>query len=128
MSIPFPRCAWPATLDERGPKEDPSILLAGSAEIGNAPARIIAIRISRTLRCAPDYRQDVPAGIYQWNNLDTGLETFLENAEDLTAELSDALGEHVPSIVQLEPGAYMLWILLLAPRADSPHDRAPSPE
>ena len=115
MSIPFPPCVWPATLDERGPKEDPSILLTGTAKIGNAPARIIAIRISRTLRRTPDYRQDVPAGIYGVNDLDAGLETFLENAEDLTEELSDVLGEHVPSIVQLEPGAYMLWILPLAP-------------
>jgi hypothetical protein len=120
MSIPFPRCAWPATLDERGPTEDPSIVLTGTAEIGDALARIIAIRISRKLRSTPDYRRDVPAGIYCRNNLDSGLEAFLENAEDLTAELSDALGGHVPSIVQLEPGAYMLWILPLTPDAEFP--------
>lgn len=119
MSIPFPQCAWPATLDECGPKEDPFILLAGSAKIGNAPARIIAIRISRTLRCDPDYRQGVPAGIYGVNDLDAGLETFLENAEDLTEELSDVLGEHAPSIVQLEAGAYMLWVLPMAPGSAS---------
>jgi hypothetical protein len=106
---------YPARLDERGPKEDPSILLTGTAEIGNAPALVIAIRISRTLRRTPDYRQDVPAEMYGVNNIDAGLETFLENADDLTDELSDALGEHVPSIVQLEPGAYMLWLLPLAP-------------
>jgi hypothetical protein len=115
MSIPFPQCVYPATLEERGPKEDPSILLTGMAEIGNAPALIIAIRISRTLRSTPDYRQDVPAGVYGVNNIDAGLETFLENAEDLIDELSDALGEHVPSIIQLEPGLYRLSILPLAP-------------
>lgn len=116
MSIPFPRCAWPVTLDERGPKEDPSILLTGTAKIGDGVARIIAIRINQMLRSTPDYQQDVPARIYHSNNLDSGLETFLENVEDLTDELSDTLGEHVPSIVQLEPGAYMLWILPLTPR------------
>ena len=123
MPIPFPKCVWPTTLDERGPNEDPSILLIGMAEIGNAPAQIIAIRISRTLRHAPDYRQNVPAGIYDVNDLDKGLESFLENAEDLTDDLSDALGEHAPSIVQLEPGAYMLWILPLAPGSSSSFER-----
>ena len=128
MSIPFPQCVWPVALDECGPKEDPSILLTGTAEIGDAMARIIAIRISQTLRSTPDYQQDVPAGIYRSNNLDAGLETFLENAEDLTAELSDALGEYVPSFVELKPGAYMLWILPLTLGATSPFDRALSPE
>jgi hypothetical protein len=125
MSIPFPQCIYPATLEERGPKEDPSILLAGMAEIGDAPALIIAIRVSRTLRSTPDYRQDIPAEVYRVNNIDAGLETFLENSEDLTDELSDALGEHVPSIIQMEPGLYRLWILPLALGSASSFDKAP---
>ncbi len=128
MSVPFPSCVFPATLDEHGPKEDPSILLTGMVAIGNATALVIAIRISLTLRRTPDYRQDVPAEMYGVNNIDTGLETFLENADDLTAEFSDLLGEHVPSIVQLEPGAYMLWILPLAPDRGSAFDWARSPK
>lgn len=123
MPIPFPRCVWPATLDTRGPKDDPSILLTGSAEIGHAPALIIAVRISRIMRRTPDYRADVPADIYQMFNLDAGLETFLENAEDLTAELSDALGDHVPSVMQMDTGSYLMWILPLMSRTAPPFDR-----
>jgi hypothetical protein len=117
MPIPSPRCAWPATLDACGPQEDPSILLTGSAEIGDAPARIIAIRIGRMLRRVPDYRNDVPAEIYRTANLDAGLETFLENVEDLSAELSDVLGDYGPSVMHLDTGSYMMWILPLAPSA-----------
>jgi hypothetical protein len=84
--------------------------------------------IGRTLRNTPDYQPDVPTGIYRRNDLDSGLETFLENAEDLAAELNDALGEHVPSIVLLEPGAYMLWILPLTSDAEFLPDWALSPE
>jgi hypothetical protein len=122
MSIPFPPCVYPATLDERGPKEDPSILLTGMAAIGNAPALVIAIRISRTPRRTPDYRHDVPTKMYSVNNIDVGLKTFPGNSDDLTDEPSDALGEQVPSIVQLEPGTYMLWILPLTPDSGSAFD------
>jgi hypothetical protein len=118
MPIPFPRSAFPAMLEERGPREDPSILLTGPAEIGGASARIIAIRVSRSLRWTPDYKNAVPAESYRRARLDASLETFLENVEDLAVELSDELGDYVPSIMHLDAGFYMMWILPLRPDAE----------
>jgi hypothetical protein len=36
VPIRFPQSRWPAELMEEGPDDDPSILLSGSKEVGNA--------------------------------------------------------------------------------------------
>jgi hypothetical protein len=84
----------------------------GSAQIGDSSACLIAIRVNRML--------SQPAESHAIAKLDHELNAFLEAADRLAARLSDAFGTRVPSIVQLESGSYLLWILPLAPAPASP--------
>ncbi|HUN45355.1 MAG TPA: hypothetical protein VMU85_02495 [Stellaceae bacterium] len=111
MPVPCPACRWPTALEERGPAEDPSILLTGTASIGDALLQVVAIRIDPTLRWALDYKRGVAAASYKANALSATLETFLEESESIASELDELLGERRPSIVQLATGPYKVWIL-----------------
>ena len=92
-------------------------LLTGTAKIGDGVARIIAIRINQMLRSTPDYQQDVPARIYHSNNLNSGLETFLENVEDLTDRAERHASESTcRASSSWSPAHILLWILPLTPR------------
>jgi hypothetical protein len=80
ISLPAPR--WPSELLEDGPPDDPSILLGGAAEIGQAPHRILAMRINpNTL--AIDYRHDVDEEAYEDYQLEEMLDelTFMDDID-----------------------------------------------
>lgn len=111
MSVPCPSCQWPAVLEERGPSEDPSILLTGTARIGEAAVQVIAIRVDPTLRWTPGYRRDVAEGSYQAKGLNATLETFLEEFESTAAEFGELLGDGRPSLVELATGPYRIWVM-----------------
>ena len=111
MSVECPPCRWPALLEERGPPEDPSILLTGTARIGNTALQIVAIRINPALRFAPDYRREVPEGSYQANDLDEILETVLEEFEYVSSEFEELIEENRSTIVELATGRYVVCVI-----------------
>lgn len=110
MAISCLPCEWPAVLEERGPEEDPSILLTGKAHIGETPVQIVAIRVNPSLRWAPDYKETAE-GSYDANGLGTALETILEEFEFVASECAELLGERHPSIVELPSGPYKVWVM-----------------
>ena len=103
MPIRFPEPRWPVELLEEGPEEDPSILLGGVAEIGNARHRILAIRVSwRPI--SVDFRADLKKYIYA----DHDLELMLDELKSFCSL--------DPSVsVPLESGNY---IICMVPSAD----------
>lgn len=107
MAVQCPPLAWPSVLEESGPDEDPSILLTGTARIGATPVAVVAIRINSKFRGAPDYKDTLPAAVYE-----TGaLETILEELEYLTEEVSVLTGSAERSVVELDGGPYVMWVL-----------------
>ena len=99
MPIRFPEPRWPVELLEEGPEEDPSILLGGVAEIGNAQYRISAVRVSpRPLQV--DFRADLKKYVYA----DHELEVMLE-------ELSFFGSIDRSVVVPLESGNYVIWMV-----------------
>ncbi|MDA8107033.1 MAG: hypothetical protein M0015_00185 [Betaproteobacteria bacterium] len=102
---------WPEALEERGPAQDPSILLTGSARIGQVPVQVVAVRINPELVSTPDYRPDVDKAGYRKGALDTLLETILDESESLVAGLAELLGEGRSSIVPLPQGSYLVWVI-----------------
>jgi hypothetical protein len=111
MQVEFPSCQWPAVLDKRGPLEDPSILFTGAARIGDIALQVIAIRVKPALRWTPDYKASIPEDRYQVSNLDSAMETFLEEFEYIVSDFEELLGEFRPSILDLETGPYMVWVV-----------------
>ncbi len=111
MSIPCPACRWPSTLDERGPSEDPSILLTGTASIGDAAVQIVAIRIDPALRWSLGHRRGVAEDSYQAQGLNDILETILEEFESVTSDFAELLGESRSSVVDLATGPYRVWVI-----------------
>ena len=103
MPIHFPEPRWPVELLEEGPEEDPSILLGGVAEIGNARHRISAVRVSpRSLRV--DFRADLKKNVYA----DHELEVMLEELS-FFVNFFDSIDQSV--IVPLESGTYVIWMV-----------------
>ncbi len=99
MPIRFPEPRWPVELLEEGPEEDPSILLGGVAEIGNARHRISAVRVNlRPLRV--DFRADLKKYIYA----DHELEAMLD-------ELNFFGSIDQSAVVPLENGTYVVWMM-----------------
>jgi hypothetical protein len=111
MPVQCPPCQWPAALDERGPVEDPSILLTSRARIGDVTVQIVAVRVNPAIRWMPDYKSDVAQGAYEVDGLNVALETILEELESISSELADTLGETQPSTLELTTGAYMIWVM-----------------
>lgn len=111
MAVSCPPCSWPTVLEEKGPSDDPSILLAGIAHIGDAPIKIVAIRINSTLRPKLDCKPDVAESSYQAGDLDTVLGTVLEELEYLAAELGNLLGSNHLGAVELATGRYKVWAI-----------------
>jgi hypothetical protein len=109
MAVAFPDCKWPASLEEQGPPEDPSILLTGTAYIGDAVIKIIAIRVNLLRRATPDYRPDVPIAGYRDGGYATALDTILDEFEDVAAQLGEFFGEEHTNIVELPTGSYQIW-------------------
>jgi hypothetical protein len=111
MSIPFPNSTWPAVLDERGPSEDPSILLTGTARIGGAMVHLIAIRINPALRSTADYRFDVAEERYRQNELKGLIDMALEDLDALVGEFDELLAEDPLDVVEFAGHPYMIWLV-----------------
>ena len=111
MVVECPPCKWPSVLEERGPAQDPSILLIGAARIGETAVQVVAIRINATLRWSPDYRDGVADDTYRANGLDEALEGALEEFQSGAAELEEFLGASGSSVVELATGTYRMWVI-----------------
>jgi hypothetical protein len=111
MTIPCPAADWPAALEERGPPDDPALLLTGRVRLGGAELRLVAIRIDPTLRWSPDYRPDLPAAGYAADGLDAALEGVLEELGVLAEQLGEILGETADAVVMLTGQRYRIMVL-----------------
>jgi hypothetical protein len=82
MPVSLPVSRWPSELQEDGPPEDPAILLGGAAEIGQAPHRVLAMRINPST-LAIDYRKDVDEEVYDEYQLEEMLDelTFMDDID-----------------------------------------------
>ena len=99
MPIPFPTAQWPAELTEAGPDADPSILLSGSAKIGDAHHHVLAVRVSRS-NLQVDFRPDLDEEETYAGFL---LEEMLEELEFFDEFDRSAL-------VSLTSGDYVMWM------------------
>jgi hypothetical protein len=107
MPVQLPAPEWPSELVEAGPPEDPFILLSGPARIGDAPYRVLAVRVSpNTLGI--DYRYDLGEEVYADYQLDEMLDefTFLDDIDKSV-------------LVPIEHGHYVIWML---PSSDTGQD------
>lgn len=111
MAVRCPAWRWPEELEERGPVDDPSILLTGVARIGEVPMRIVAIRIDATLRWSPDYRSNVAKDTYRASEIDQMLETTLEDVQSVATDLGDLMGDGRLAVVELPTGPYRVWVM-----------------
>ena len=100
MPIRFPQSRWPAELMEEGPDEDPSILLSGTAEIGDAPHRVVAVRV-RKADLQVDFRVDLDE---EEAYADYPLEAMLDELD-----FFDDFDRSV--VVPLESGNYVIWMV-----------------
>ena len=98
---------WPRSLEEHGPAEDPSIILRARARLGSATLEVLAIRIDPELRRTPDFRKDLPIGLYHAR----AMETMLDELEYLSDALADVAESTSQSVIELETGTYLLCVL-----------------
>jgi len=101
-------------LDERGPPEDPTILLTGMTSIGGAAVQIVAIRVDPSLRWTPDYRADVDEDFYRADGLADLVEGAIEDLDSVAAEFRDALGDGGSDMVTLAGQSYRVWLVSAA--------------
>lgn len=100
MPIHFPQSRWPSELIEEGPDADPAILLSGTAEIGDAMHRVMAVRV-RKASLQVDFRADLDEDdAYS----DYPLEAMLE-------ELDFFDDFERSTVVTLESGDYVVWVV-----------------
>ena len=111
MTVPCPACEWPTSLDERGPAEDPSILLTGTARFGEATLQVVAIRVNRVSRASPDYKPEVSEECYQAGGLDVALEEAFDELDCAADQLSEFLSASRQNVVTLSERPYRLWLL-----------------
>jgi hypothetical protein len=107
MPVKLPAPEWPPEPLEAGPPEDSFILLSGRANIGEAPYRVLAIRINpNTLGL--DYRYDLGEDVYADYQLEDTLDelTFLDDIDKSV-------------LVPTEGGHYVIWML---PSGDTGQD------
>jgi hypothetical protein len=100
MTVRCPPIIWPTELEEAGPPEDPTILLAGSADIAGRVHHVMAIRVKPHLRLQPDVRDDVPSQAYE--------EALLYSRLD---ELSCLADTRTLTSIQLDAGTYVIWVM-----------------
>jgi hypothetical protein len=105
---------WPEALVERGPAEDPSILLTGSARVGPVPVQIVALRVKPDVVGWPDYRPEVREEGYRTGGLAKLLETLADEFDFLVSELEELIGEGRASTVPLRQGSYLMLIVSAA--------------
>lgn len=108
MPVQCPPPTWPAALQEEGPAEDPTILLAGPARFGNAAYRVIAVRVDPE-RLHPDFRPELDESVYAEHELQVLLDELVYFGE---------LGRDV--VVTLESGGY---VMLMTPQGGAGQDR-----
>lgn len=112
MPVECPSCQWPISFEERGPAEDPSILLTGVMHFSPAAAvQIVGIRTPRASRRVPDYKDEVPRECYQENGLDEALESALQDIDVLSLDLSELVGTTRQGNMELPTGSYVLIAL-----------------
>lgn len=112
MPVPFPACRWPESLEERGPPEDPAILLTGGAHLGDTPVQIVAIRVDEAeRRRLPGYRKDIDGACYEDEGLDAILETILEEMDCVAVELEGVWGAGQSRIIELAQSPYKVWLI-----------------
>jgi len=111
MSVHCPPCQWPEVLRERGPSEDPALLLTGTAHVGEVAMQIVAIRIHPTLRSTPDRQGDLAQDTPEAGEFMADLEAILEEFEYTVSEFAELLGESHSSVVELATGRYRLWMV-----------------
>ncbi len=111
MPVECPCCQWPSMLEERGPREDPSILLTGTARIGDTDVQIIAIRINPKLRRSVDRRAESAEASDQDTGFDDVLDTILEEFDYVAEQLGELFGEDQFRIVELATGPYQFWVV-----------------
>lgn len=111
MTIQSPPCEWPSVLDERGPSEDPSILLTGAAHIGNVEVQIVAIRVPRMTRQTPDFKRGIDEDSYDQGGLAEFLEVTLESLDSVAADLAELLDGRESSAMELATGHYRVWVM-----------------
>lgn len=111
MMIQCPPCRWPSVLEGRGPSEDPSILLTGSAHIGNVEVQIVAIRIPETTRQKPDFKREIGEDTYAVNGLGRFLEETIDDLEGVALDLVELLDGRESSAVELATGHYWMWVM-----------------
>ena len=99
MTVPLPIHEWPSELLEIGPEQDRSIILRAPVLIGSAKFMLTAMRVD-PIALGPDYRAEIPHSVYDDYELTPMLEAVLE-----LLDLSE------PSILQLETGRYVMWML-----------------
>ncbi len=99
MPVRLPELNWPLELLEKGPEEDPSILLSGAAEIGTVPHRILALRVNPS-HAQVDFRADLDEAVYA----DYQLEVMLD-------ELNVFDNVDRSAVVPLESGDYVIWMV-----------------
>lgn len=102
MPVPAPEIDWPSNFRERGPTEDPGILLTGQAKIAGVAFKVTALRMCKGTR-TPDYREQVPEESYE-----ASLVNMPEDIEDLVDSIQ-------PELVALNGADYLLWMV---PHAD----------
>lgn len=111
MTIACPVLEWPTELEERGPPEDPTILLTGRVRLGGAELRLVAIRVDPALRWTPDYRRDVPDGNYTADGLGEALEGVLEELGCVVEQLAEVLGEEAQAVVMVAGQRYRVVVV-----------------
>lgn len=107
MAVACPPIEWPGFLEEKGPAEDPEIVLKGTVRIGGAPLEVVAIRVDLDRRRVPDYKRGVPMAAYEA----AALETTLEELEYVTEALGALTGAAARSVVRLATGSYVFCVL-----------------
>ncbi len=98
MSVSAPEIDWPSELKERGPAEDPGILLTGRAKIAGVAFKVSALRMSKGTRM-PDYRDEVPEETYE-----ASLDNMPEDIECLVDSIQ-------PELIVLNGADYLLWMV-----------------
>ncbi len=98
MPIPIPAIQWPAHLAEKGPAEDPAVLLSGQARIGGVSFKVMALRMRDGMRM-PDYRPDVSGTLYE------------DAMEAMVADIEDLVDSMEPELIAVGGASYLLWMV-----------------
>lgn len=111
MPIRSPLFQWPAFFDERGPPDDPSILLTGTARFSGKAMQVVAVRVDPYRLRVPHKQEDAVYGCQKSDGFTAVLGVVLDELDYIAGELSDLLGKDEPSVVEFENGPYMVCMV-----------------